>query len=522
MLFVFPSRANREVAKTLGHFSQAVKLKHAGGKGKPRKNMPGYTYIQGLHGHYWHPDTTVTATHHGVAGKAHYIQNLARPGDVIAHGGENHTVLGRLHNQLVVLDPKNSHVKLSSMQDDEHAIVRHHIPDLFEKDPVLLQRKIMGRYLSVKDILDHPDNFHQAHDLHANGLLKLPPGVQLSHEPNLNLNTAPQKPTKKKKTGTGDLNDVTEPEDQEPTTPIRMTRFEPGEVFKMQDYIHNSKLGDVILTSKDTHWTVVGTGHIRSADPVTGKREATGHPVVLVHSDKLNGIYALQVGGNNRTYTMVSHGNDDPAVELAHAQKEIIEKSKGLGFTLAQLKDGSYVSMPPKGMSKINMIQGVSPNSPASAHMGPGASPGVNVGGVQVPQANLAATKPSKGPKSPGHVDLDLSKSTNDVKDAVAHAQGLLSGKNTSKVAFVVKDAAGNRRHVIASRTADGHVSLSSTKIPTSKFVNMPGHLKGGHSIARLIHGPSKGKTLLDEIVSILDSHHKSGLNAYGNPEVPK
>jgi hypothetical protein len=509
MLFIYPDRNNRVVAKTLGHFSQAVKLKHAGGKGKSRKNMPGYTLMEGLHGHYWHPTNTVHAVHQGAQGKANYIKSVARPGDVIAHGDENHTVLGRLHNHLVILDPKNSHIKLTSLQDHPDVTVRSHIPDLFEKDPVLLQRKIMGRYLSVKDILDHPDNFHQAHDLHSNGLLKLPPGVQLSNEPNMNLNTAPQKPAKKKAAGVDEAGKETTDE-QDEQAPIRTARFQPGEVFKMQDYVHNSKLGDVILTSKDSHWTVVGTAHIRELNEETGKRDGASHPVVLVHSDKLNGIYALQVKGNNRTYTMVNHGNDDPAHELVNAQKEIIEKSKGLGFTLAQLKDGSYVSMPPKGMTKAALIQGVSPNSPAVNHIG-AQSPPLN---EQPP----AVAKP-KGPKSPGHVDLDLSKSQNDVKDAIAHAQGLLTDKGSNHVKFIVKDSAGNRRHVSAKRNSSGHVSLSSTKIPTSKFTNNPSSLKGAGGVARLIHGKTNSRTLLDEIVSILDyNKHVGHVNPFTHP----
>lgn len=487
---------DNEVEKGLGSFKQAVKLKHTGGKGKKRKNMPGYTRgTNSLGRTFWKPVEDIEAIHRGPSAKAKYITELSRPGDVIKHENENYVVLGRLRNQLVVLDPVNSHVKTTSLTKEPDVVVRHNEQTLFSQDPVLLQRKIIGHYMSVKDILEHPDNYFQAKELIDKGLLKMPKDFKLSDGPNMELTKLePESAVKKKKKKLEEAAAAATPEGipHEKAPELLAApedsgkRFQAGETFKTQDYIHSAQIGDVILTSKDTHWTVVGKGLIdEKVKDAAGVWTHTGNksPVLLVSSDAIDGVYALQVHGNNRTYTMISHGDDDAAKQLPHLQKSVIAKSRNQGYSLAQLLDGSYVAVPKPHNKKL------------------------------VRQQNKLQPSGQGKNSRPPSVDLDLYGHENDAMATMEHAKKLLRGPKT-EVQFVVRDAVGNHRQIEAKKdAATQQVFISSKKITPawSQGDLIDGHVAGSNTrLNTLSHSPGsakkkKGEGLLDEIIGTID-----------------
>lgn len=253
---------------------------HGKGSGKKRKNMPGYHLgADSIGRKAWLADETVQALHD----KHAYVTQHAKTGDIIGIAkGLNVTVLGKHKGQLIIFDPKLNHVRLTSLTKLDKVPVRSQI-DIFAQFPHLLNRKIMGTDVFVKDAIGpHQPIVDQG----------VPQSVHPQQSQPIVQQPAPS------------------PVVEAPAPDLPMGKFKVGDDVQLDKYHPHAAVGDQLLNSKGGTWTVIGI--------------TKDH--LIMSSDKIAYPYAVKVS-SKFDYKIKTLGTQKE-IDGKYLQKKVMAASK--------------------------------------------------------------------------------------------------------------------------------------------------------------------------------------------------
>ena len=328
-----------------------------GGKGKKRKNMPGYHLGYDKIGRKaWLADQEVKQIYN----KDKYLSGEMKVGDIVKLSATtNATVLGSHKGLAVIFDPTTAHVRLTSFAKQPTVVVRKNI-DVLSLYPSLLKRKIMGTDITVAELVKSGQP--QASSVS-------PP--KLSSSPAL----PPTKPAPP----------PVLPSSTPSPSPQSAPLYKKGDVINLVDYHPQAVVGDVLINSKGNDWTVIGV--------------TKNH--LIVKSAKLPYPYAIKV--SSKLEYRIKQLGQDTEPPLLFMQKKIQAASKFIGVpgqpdvkhTLKSflLQEGGHVLAP---HLKKNAAAQVKPNDVNSQSNG---------SQVNLPQHNVVDVIAGK---TPALIDLSL------------------------------------------------------------------------------------------------------------------